>query len=329
MILYLLALGSPTHPIEPRAWDAWTATYRWDASDGFPRVAFDPLFGHQYSHVWVDFRGIQDPYMRSKGIDYFVNSTRATYANRAYCIANPAKWRRLRRIRVGPDRIGWAVEDRLRLGSQPCRQPVPRLLGAWRRARRHAMTGPSRSRRSGGSVPFAPELAIPTLLRVSCALRGAPLREVRFQGCVQSLLRRGPDRQARLVRRSVRRDRSGADSPDDRELPHRSDLDAHQEQPVPPRGPDPGQLHRRLARRRGPGTDTDAEAAREPAGTLITVPAQERAGDAASSSAYGSMITDTGAPWTESGAIRTSSVAGSTTCFHLQCSRTRALPWRG
>ena len=137
MILYLLALGSPTHAIEPPAWDAWTATYRWDASDGFPRVAFDPLFGHQYTHVWVDFRGIQDPYMRSKGIDYFVNSTRATYANRAYCIANPAKWLGYDEFVVGPDRIGWALEDRQRRRSGgPRRKPVPCLLGARRRARR-------------------------------------------------------------------------------------------------------------------------------------------------------------------------------------------------
>ena len=93
MILYLLALGSPTHPIEPQAWDEWTHDYVWEERDGIPSVTFGPLFGHQYSHVWIDFRGIQDGIMRSKGSDYFMNSTRATYANRAYCIANPGKWK--------------------------------------------------------------------------------------------------------------------------------------------------------------------------------------------------------------------------------------------
>jgi len=52
-----------------------------------------PLFGHQYSHVWIDFRGIQDAYMRQHGFDYFENSRRATYAQRAYAIANPMSWK--------------------------------------------------------------------------------------------------------------------------------------------------------------------------------------------------------------------------------------------
>jgi len=163
MILYLLALGSPTHPIEPHAWDAWTATYRWDASDGFPRVAFDPLFGHQYSHVWIDFRGIQDPYMRSKGIDYFVNSRRATYANRAYCIANPAKWQ-------GYGEFVWgltASDGPLKIvsGSEASHAVSP-FHAYWARG-----AGPDGNDDGtiavtavGGSVPFAPELTIPTLL---------------------------------------------------------------------------------------------------------------------------------------------------------------------
>jgi hypothetical protein len=164
MILYLLALGSPTHAIEPRAWDAWTSSYRWDASDGFPRVAFDPLFGHQYSHIWVDFRGIQDPYMRSRGIDYFVNSTRATYANRAYCIANPAKW-------LGYDEFVWgltASDGPLQIVAGPQAAGAESPFHAyWARG-----AGPDRRddgtiavTAAGGSVPFAPELAIPTLLQ--------------------------------------------------------------------------------------------------------------------------------------------------------------------
>jgi hypothetical protein len=56
-------------------------------------VHFAPLFGHQYSHVWIDFRGIQDAYMRGRGIDCFENSRRATIAQREYAIANPSGWR--------------------------------------------------------------------------------------------------------------------------------------------------------------------------------------------------------------------------------------------
>jgi hypothetical protein len=92
MILYLLALGSPTSPIGPDAWTAWTSSYAWQTHYGHAFVVFPPLFGHQYSHVWVDFRGIQDTYMRDKGLDYFENSRRATLANRAYAIANPLGW---------------------------------------------------------------------------------------------------------------------------------------------------------------------------------------------------------------------------------------------
>ena len=89
MVLLIMAMGSPTHPIDSSAWDVWCSTYPWDTFYGQEHVNFDPLFGHQYSHVWIDFRGIQDEYMRDKGIDYFENSKRATLANRAYCVANP------------------------------------------------------------------------------------------------------------------------------------------------------------------------------------------------------------------------------------------------
>jgi hypothetical protein len=92
MILYVLALGSPTLPIPPDAWTAWTSSYVWETHFGQAFVVFPPLFGHQYSHVWIDFRGIQDAYMRDKGLDYFENSRRATLANRAYAIANPLGW---------------------------------------------------------------------------------------------------------------------------------------------------------------------------------------------------------------------------------------------
>ena len=154
MILYILALGSPTHPIPSSAWAAWTTTYRWDDSDGFPRVAFDPLFGHQYSHVWIDFRKIQDAYMRQKGIDYFVNSTRATYANRAYCVANPAKW-------VGYDAKVWGLTASDGPGgtaASPFRSYWARGAGPDNRD-----DGTIAVTAAGGSIPFAPELTIPTL----------------------------------------------------------------------------------------------------------------------------------------------------------------------
>ncbi|ESQ74293.1 Tat pathway signal protein [Asticcacaulis sp. AC402] len=91
MMVYLLGLASPTHPIKATAWDAWAATIgvTWGANFGEPHLGFAPLFGHQYSHVWYDYRGIADAYMREKGIDYFINSQRATVAQRNYAIQNP------------------------------------------------------------------------------------------------------------------------------------------------------------------------------------------------------------------------------------------------
>ncbi|MEF9417974.1 glucoamylase family protein [Xanthomonas citri] len=95
MMLYILALGSPTHRVDPDAWTSWTRTYNndWGVYQGQEYLSFGPLFGHQYSHVWIDFRDIQDQYMRERGIDYFLNSRRATLAQRDYAIDNPMKWK--------------------------------------------------------------------------------------------------------------------------------------------------------------------------------------------------------------------------------------------
>ncbi|HEX4682080.1 MAG TPA: glucoamylase family protein, partial [Gemmatimonadaceae bacterium] len=93
MILYVLALGSPTHPVDPAAWTEWTKPYQWNRYYGYDFVQFAPLFGHQYSHVWIDFRGLRDAYMRGKGIDYFENSRRATLAQRAFAAADANHWR--------------------------------------------------------------------------------------------------------------------------------------------------------------------------------------------------------------------------------------------
>jgi len=94
MLIYILALGSPTHPVTPNAWQEWVRDYQHDFGTAYGQtyLSFNPLFGHQYSHVWVDFRGILDAPMRKAGFDYFENSRRATYAHRAYAIENPMKW---------------------------------------------------------------------------------------------------------------------------------------------------------------------------------------------------------------------------------------------
>jgi hypothetical protein len=81
MMLYLLAIGSQTHPIPSSSWSAWsrpTITYQ-----GLTYTSgADPLFVHQYSHAWFDFRSRTDAYA-----DYFQNSVTATEAHRLFCIS--------------------------------------------------------------------------------------------------------------------------------------------------------------------------------------------------------------------------------------------------
>jgi hypothetical protein len=146
MILYILALGSPTHPVPTYAWTAWTSTYSWNTYYGQSYVPFAPLFGHQYSHCWVDFRDIQDAYMRGRGIDYFENSRRATYAAQAYCIANP----------YGKTGYGANV-----WGLTACDGPWGYSAhGAPPAQNDDGTIAPTAA---AGSIAFAPEIVIPTL----------------------------------------------------------------------------------------------------------------------------------------------------------------------
>jgi hypothetical protein len=80
MMMYLLGLGSPAHPLPPGSWDAWKrSTFEYD---GLRYIgSFAPLFVHQYSQAWFDFRGKRDRYA-----DYFVNSAVATEVHRRFCV---------------------------------------------------------------------------------------------------------------------------------------------------------------------------------------------------------------------------------------------------
>jgi len=164
MLLHVLALGSPTHPVQPDAWTAWTRTYDqvWGKYQGQEYLAFGPLFGHQYSHVWIDFRGIHDPYMRDRGIDYFENSRRAAYAHRAYATANPMRWKG-----YGENVWGLTASD----GPQQTRQ---RYQGELREFRHYSARGAGLGDNFDdgtiaptaaiASLPFAPEIVIPATL---------------------------------------------------------------------------------------------------------------------------------------------------------------------
>lgn len=100
MLVLLLAIGSPTHPVPASVWDEWCSVYdrSWSDRWGRPHLHFPPLFGHQFSHLFVDFRGIQDAWLREKsaeipGFDYFENSRRAVEGQRAYAVENSLRWK--------------------------------------------------------------------------------------------------------------------------------------------------------------------------------------------------------------------------------------------
>jgi hypothetical protein len=161
MILLILALGSPTHPIDPAAWDEWTRTYTWGEFHGQEHIAFPPLFGHQFTAVWVDFRGIADDYTRARGLDYFENSRRAAYSQRAYAIANPEGW-----AGYGADLWGLSASDGPFDGTLEIDGRTLTFHTYWARGvglTEHIDDGTLVPHAAAGSIAFAPEIVIPTI----------------------------------------------------------------------------------------------------------------------------------------------------------------------
>lgn len=159
MLLYVLGLGSPTYALPEESYRAWTSTYRWKTLYGHDFLYGGPLFMHQLSHLWIDFRGIQDEYMRAKGIDYFENSRRATYVQQAYAIRNPKRF-------TGYGEHLWGIT-----ASNGPGPSTRRLNGVTRRflgyQARAVPYGPDDGTLAPwavvASLPFAPEIVLPTL----------------------------------------------------------------------------------------------------------------------------------------------------------------------
>ena len=85
MMMYLLAIAAPVYNIPPSAWNAFTRPIM--EFEGYSYISGpDPLFVHQYSHAWFDFRNVRDQYA-----DYFQNSAVATYAHKRFCLS--VRWR--------------------------------------------------------------------------------------------------------------------------------------------------------------------------------------------------------------------------------------------
>ncbi len=88
-IAYLLALGSPTFALPVESFAAWTRTYQWENLLDVDVLYAGPLFTHLFSHAWIDYRGIRDPFMKLKQMDYFINTQRAIRVHREYGARNP------------------------------------------------------------------------------------------------------------------------------------------------------------------------------------------------------------------------------------------------
>ncbi len=144
MILYLLAIGSPTHPIAPRAWYAWRRDRMTYA--GYTYIAgAAPLFIHQYSHAWIDFRNRRE--LRGMRTDWFANSVAATRAHRAFCID-------LAREFPGYSEQIWGITA----------SDSPRGYVAWGGPPRHpAIDGTVVPSAPAGSLMFTPDISLAAL----------------------------------------------------------------------------------------------------------------------------------------------------------------------
>jgi len=159
LLLYVLGLGSPTYPLSAASYQAWASTYRWKTIYDTQFLYAGPLFTHQLSHVWIDFRGIQDAFMREHGIDYFENSRRATVVQQQYAIRNPGGYARYGEhcwgitASDGPGEITRAVDGVERRFFDYRARAVPDgpddgTIAPW------AVVA---------SLPFAPEIVLPTI----------------------------------------------------------------------------------------------------------------------------------------------------------------------
>jgi len=168
MMVYLLALGSESHPVDTDAWALWTSGYQgsWGTIQGIEHLTFGSLFAHHFTQIWVDLRGLQDEFMGSHGLDYFENTRRAIHSQRAYAMGNPLQW-----AGYGPS--VW--------GLSACDGPTDRLLpynNEQRQFHTYAARGvcinPEENYDDGtltpsaaiGCLPFTPDLATDAIVEM-------------------------------------------------------------------------------------------------------------------------------------------------------------------
>ncbi|AXA40092.1 MULTISPECIES: glucoamylase family protein [Rhizobium] len=159
LLLYIIGLGSPTHPLPPECYAAYTETYEWRNIYGRELLYSGPLFTHQLSHMWIDFRGIRDAFMRHHDTDYFENSRHATYIQQQYAIRNPMNF-----VGYGEHCWGFTACDGPGWGKRTI-AGVDREFFDY--VARGAPFGPDDGTIAPwvvvASLPFAPEIVVPTV----------------------------------------------------------------------------------------------------------------------------------------------------------------------
>ena len=161
LLLYILGLGSPTHPLPVESYQEYIAGYQvnWRQVYGHGMLYAGSLFIHQLPQIWLDLRGLQDEFMRAKQWDYFKNSQMATRIQQEYAIRNPLEFNLYNehcwgftacegpgsasRLIAGIDRYFFGYEQR----GAPY-GPDDGTIAPWVAV---------------ASLPFAPEIVIPTI----------------------------------------------------------------------------------------------------------------------------------------------------------------------
>jgi hypothetical protein len=144
MILYALAIGSPTHPIPREAWYAWSRPVMTYGEYAYVSWS-DPLFVHQYSHAWIDFRQVRE--RGPDAVDWFRNSVIATRAHKAFMLS------------LAPEFPGYS-DDIWGVTASDSRKGYV----AWGGPPRHeAIDGSVVPAAAAGSLMFTPDITVPAL----------------------------------------------------------------------------------------------------------------------------------------------------------------------
>ena len=224
LLLYVLGLGSPTSPLPKESYPAYTANFQWKSLYGYNFLYAGPLFIHHFPQVWMDLRGVQDAITQPAGIDYFENTRRAIYAHQQYAVENPRQF-------TGYNEFGWGIS-----ASEGPAEDAPQTVGdrIFYNYLARGIPEPDDGTLSPWTVitslPFAPEIALPSIAYyqktypqligpygMMCSMNPS------FPGSASG--------QRGLVLRQLLRHQRRPGGADDRELPHRFDVEADARQP--------------------------------------------------------------------------------------------------